>query len=745
MKSVFISYCADNEDTYKALSAELAANGYHVSEDLRLGINNHNTNERIIQSEAKVILLASDNFLKSLECMGDFSEFLHASGDRLIPVIIDGKYTIPGTNEFRQVPTSFQSINDVMHFRDYWYEQWIQLRKQRANISEEHMTIHDEKINLAQKVSNTIGGFLRTLRESKPISLHFLKQDGFAALEGDRVSESAQLEPSETPQPPSLIIEESKGNLEEHPVAEVNESVEPPIITSEDISEDSVIESIAAEMTNEPSYVIETVTTKIESPITEPPLPPRDAMLTTNVKPEEDDDNAYRKPNQAYLDNVSKEMEKAAKIIHEISDEPTLENVVEVKEDKAPKVLPQIEAPAIEKAPEPVMTNPFDDKIYFEQAKSLAADRPKEALEAFKKAIFLNPKNADYHYECAKLLLVNNKAEACYKMLKRAIKIDSSHAASWLLLTDLYLHIFKDQDKAIDAYKKAVGYNPALRKEVYDKLFGLEIPTPVVVEEHRPEPKTQPLATIMVTGATSGIGKATAELLAEKGYDLVITGRRSDRLQTIKAELEEKHGVSICTLCFDVRNGEECKAAIESMPEEFKQIDVLVNNAGLAKGLSTLDEGNIDDWNTMIDTNIKGLLYMTKLVSPSMVARKSGHIINICSTAGKEVYPKGNVYCATKFAVDALNRGMRMDFYPHRIRVTGIFPAHTEDTEFAITRFDGDAERAKIYEDFRPLSAFDVAEAIYFAISRPEYVNISEIHLSGVQQASASFIDRSGR
>ena len=257
--------------------------------------------------------------------------------------------------------------------------------------------------------------------------------------------------------------------------------------------------------------------------------------------------------------------------------------------------------------------------------------------------------------------------------------------------------------------------------------------------------KTVPQKIAIITGATSGIGKATAKIFAKGGYNLIITGRREKRLEETKKKFSSKYGVKIKSLCFDVRNLKACKSAIASLKSDWKKIDILINNAGLASGLDPIHEGSIDDWETMIDTNIKGLLYMTKLISPGMVKRKSGHIINVCSTAGHEVYPKGNVYCASKHAVNALSKAMRIDLHTHGIRVSQVSPAHVEETEFALVRFHGDKKKSKIYEDFNPLKSSDVANTIYYIARQPKHINIQDIVLMGTQQANSLFTDRSGR
>lgn len=249
----------------------------------------------------------------------------------------------------------------------------------------------------------------------------------------------------------------------------------------------------------------------------------------------------------------------------------------------------------------------------------------------------------------------------------------------------------------------------------------------------------------MITGATSGIGQATAKIFAKNGYNLIITGRRKERLEEVKQKLIKKYGVDIVDLCFDVRDLLAGRKAFKSLKGEWKNIDILINNAGLAKGFDPIYEGKIQDWETMIDTNIKGLLFITRLVSPEMVKNNKGHIVNICSTAGHEVYPNGNVYSATKFAVDALTKSMRLDLYKHGIRVSQVSPGHVEETEFSLVRFDGDVQKSKIYEDFTPLNSKDVAETIFFIVTRPKHVNIQHVLLMGTQQASSNFIDRSGR
>ncbi|HEY4323122.1 MAG TPA: SDR family NAD(P)-dependent oxidoreductase [Mucilaginibacter sp.] len=246
----------------------------------------------------------------------------------------------------------------------------------------------------------------------------------------------------------------------------------------------------------------------------------------------------------------------------------------------------------------------------------------------------------------------------------------------------------------------------------------------------------------LITGASSGIGEACAQLFASEHYNLVLTGRRLDRLEKLAKKLNAKYNVEVAVSSFDVRNRDEVLSNLEQLPAKWKKVNVLINNAGLSQGLDPIQNGSIDDWDVMIDTNIKGLLYVSKVVSNWMIDNKHGHIINIGSIAAKEVYQNGNVYCATKHAVDSLNQAMRIDLLSHGIKVTAIHPGAVE-TEFSEVRFKGDKERAKkVYDGFEPLVAADIAQTIWFVVSRPAHVNINELTVMPTAQAAASIIFR---
>ena len=246
--------------------------------------------------------------------------------------------------------------------------------------------------------------------------------------------------------------------------------------------------------------------------------------------------------------------------------------------------------------------------------------------------------------------------------------------------------------------------------------------------------------TVFITGATSGIGEATSRLFAKNKMNLILCGRKAEKLANLKEELSTV--TNVFTLQFDVRDQKEVQKAVDSLPKEFQNIDILINNAGNAHGLSAIQDGSIEDWDAMIDGNVKGLLYVSKAIIPQMVARKSGFIINIGSIAAKEVYPNGNVYCASKYAVDALNKGMRIDLNKHNIRVSAIHPGAVE-TAFSDVRFKGDTNKAKkVYQGYKALQAEDIADIIYFVVTRPYHVNIEDLVVYPTAQATATIVNK---
>lgn len=392
--------------------------------------------------------------------------------------------------------------------------------------------------------------------------------------------------------------------------------------------------------------------------------------------------------------------------------------------------------------------NPDNSEAYYRLGRIVYSLFPRQytiAAEYFKRGLELNPNHAEMHFLYGKLLAYSFKrytrARRHYKI---ALRLVPTHVQARLELAKLYQNELGEPQRAQKYYLDAVLLDNSLNTPENNMLFDVD--PEQIAALFAPKNNVIPRESIaLITGATSGIGLATARLLAKQGFRLILNGRRLDRLHRLKAELEEQYQTPVFLLPFDVRNAQAVFDGIASLPADWSNINVLVNNAGLAKGLSPIHEGDINHWNSMIDTNIKGLLFVTRAVSPGMVARRSGHIINVGSLAGKEVYYRGNVYCATKFAVDALTKAMRLDLHTHNVRVSSVSPGHVEETEFALVRFDGDEEKSRIYDDFQPLTAPDVAASISFLIHTPEHVGIHDLQLAATQQAGATSIDRSGR
>ena len=367
----------------------------------------------------------------------------------------------------------------------------------------------------------------------------------------------------------------------------------------------------------------------------------------------------------------------------------------------------------------------------------------------------------DFLYGYADWLVGQRKEKKAKKILKRLLRQAPNYAAARYRLAVL-AHADGRPESSAKHFARAVAIDADYDTPTNRLAFGIEAettagevpaaeqvattaPSEEVVETNLPSTPTSE-RTVLISGASSGIGLATARRLAAAGgYRLIILGRRIERLTELQQELLEQHQTVCYPLQLDVADRQAVAALMEILPEAWRSIDLLINNAGKAKGFDPIYRGDPDHWEEMIDVNLKGLLYLTRAVTPGMVDRERGMVINVCSTAGKEVYPNGNVYCATKHAVDALTYAMRLDLVKHGVRVGQICPAHVEETEFAVVRFDGDRERAKIYEDFQPLRSSDVAEAIYFMLSQPRHVNIMDMVLQGAQQASSTVVDRSGR
>lgn len=561
-----------------------------------------------------------------------------------------------------------------------------------------------------------------------------------------------------------ILVKENTASTEESQIFLKEEPlVEEAVILTEEVQVEKEEESTKQITTEDINKPTEDVTNIIEKAVSTP-------HLTSSVL----DKIEQTKAEQENAETVHAEEQTMAKQTQEVKKPPKIDDLFH--QGKAAEEVEDYElAKKYYEKVASINDHYPDIHVILGQLALFHFTDAKEASKHFKKAIKINPNNAEVHYQYANLLY--EYAEKPYKAarhFKNTIKLQPDHPFAHYDLALIYYQL-GDKFRANRAYLKAIEVNPELQTEQNDLAFGYTPQVKVQQEEDteaaskfqalqkdiqrleqllianqtqtaQKQVVAKPTKTVFITGATSGIGRATAEIFAQNGYRLIITGRRKERLKVIKGFFNKNYQADILTLPFDVRDLDAVKEAIDGLADDWRQIDVLINNAGLAKGISPIHEGDISNWDTMIDTNIKGLLYMTRAITPHMVKRRSGHIINVGSTSGKEVYPGGNVYCATKFAVDALTKAMRIDLHQHNVRVSQVSPAHVEETEFSLVRFDGDSQRAnKVYEDFRPLTSRDVAEAIYFMATRPPHVNVLDVVLQGTQQASANHLDRSGR
>lgn len=743
--------------------------------------------------DATGLLLVSDNYLKSIEETSNLDQILDEKlRDRLIPIITHGRRLKVGTTEMEVYPTKIQTLNNVMYYRDFWYEEWIALRKKSKKAGPEEQEKLKEQKEIAKRMSvGSISNHIRKINSADPIDWDEFCADGYqmlfdnAGLGTSSVEETAVDHSEEIPVIEIPVLEETPvetTEVEEEVVAteeedapieamapleteEVEETTEIEEATEEveEMVEEEVLvnptESLEEEDTTEEedrvdeetlTEVLEEVKEEVEALEEEP-----SNELQEEEEDEEEEDLPFTMEGMNDLENLDAEAILEEYKIEEVDDIDTLFHIAESNAEEgdfedARRTYERI-----------LKLDPYNGRALIWLARLLARHYEGETMEAahlYRKSIMVNDENAGLYYEYALLQKDHfksyNKASDSFR---EALLIDSMFEDAYLGLAQCQREMgMLDQAKAnylqacvLDAPRFQTAENDnyfgvlrVLEEEVEASANDLEFEVEEEIEvERSPNADT----VVMVTGASSGIGQAIAGQFIMAGYKVIITGRRQERLDEFKDlmenHLEETH---IHSLSFDVCDLDAVKNALDSLPEDWADIDVLINNAGLAKGFAAIHEGSVDHWETMIDTNVKGLLYMTRMVTPGMVKRKKGHVINLGSVAGKQVYSGAGVYCATKAAVDSLTRSMRLDLYQHNIKVTSISPGHVDSTEFAEVRYE-DKEKAKIYDDFKPLSARDVAETIYYVATRPDHVNIQDILMFGTQQASARDINRSGR
>ncbi len=751
-----------------------------------------------LPDSAHVLTLISSNFLRDVNCMAQAPALLppFAKSNQLITAISPGTYQTED-GQIKTEPTQIERIKDFMRYVNYWQERYLELRKQKRKAPPEEKQQVEEGLKKVRSISTGMGDFFNFLRQQGLHKIEELRQDSYKKL-FDLLSYESEEHQAFAKRLQSYDTETIQPEQPEALPHQTDETEIPPGSPEEPLQLQPTLQQGEFDTEEESEHSPDN---KIEESEHDPHEEQTDGSAkTTKTEEEEEAYSIEELLEKAHELHLNDDHEDALELL-----EWGIQQWPEAAELRYQYALLLIEyrreaQTACDQLEEALKTAPQRTDIRFLLAELLEyLEQPKKALKHYRVIVQQEPLQAEAWHRLA-LLYANffpekRKAGSCYKRaaeykpesaefqflyaqhllnrgaktkkvikaLKEVLRRDRQHSAAHFQLAQLYKKRGK-KDKAQAHYLIASRLQPELRHEENDKAFLLQEQKSDKEEQasktsrdektfgespkeksHRSQMEEEPISPIaLITGASSGIGRETARRFARAGYRLILCGRRKDRLKLLQKELQDNHGIEAITLAFDLRKYEACKKAYEQLEGEWQNIAVLINNAGLALGLNPIHEGRIEDWDTMIDTNIKGLLYITRLVSPGMVERGHGHIINIGSTAGKEVYPKGNVYCATKFAVEALTRAMRIDLYPYGIKVGQVCPGHVE-TEFAKVRFYGDEEKAKIYEDFMPLQAEDVAELIYLLVAQPQHVNIQDLLVMAKQQAGSNFIDRSGR
>lgn len=871
--SIALAYCADNEEIVAKLESQLAPSNYSFQRFScnRATSSNFLTDQLLGQSDP-ILLFISDNFLRSAQCMSRGLKLLQERRHDIQPIIINGVTKDPITGEHKTVHTEFERVSDIIQYINYWQDQYLDLRRQKREMSEFDEHNFNAHLKVMREVSSEVGEFLRLLRSMNCLSLPQFQANAYQQFfiftedqEAWGPFQSKFQAPAPEPAQPQRETPPQQQAPQEEEEEELNIADIPGInmlhIDDEPEDNDLSLEDNGADLTleeNEEEEEVEASTPDAEqeiereeeaqadegedaeqgeAPILEDAQDLYEAERAHAAPGEhegqletaEDEESAQREivaNALQFLNNGQQEaglslMDNAIRQYPQNSSLRYHYALMLAKEHQDYGAARQVLAPVMEFDPEHTdalfllgelaeLGQDFASaKAYYlqlvEQDEAFPnahyrlgmitaahfEDEREEAAGYFRTAAKQDKGNYDALYQYAMLLSDTlNQPKRAIKYFKKTLKANAFHPFAYYDMALVY-HKMGEYEKAADAYKRAIQINPELQTPENDEAFALpevvkqssepsratlavshsaldamkhsiqqledllrqkesetaQLQAELATQEMAPSTPPQPKVdkTVLITGASSGIGRATAMLFAEQGYRVIITGRRADRLEELQSALREDYQAEVITRSFDLRSERECQAALSTLEGHWAQVDILINNAGKAKGLAPIHEGELRHWEEMIDTNLKGLLYITRIVTPAMVARGSGQIINVCSTAGKEVYPNGNVYCATKAAVDTLTRAMRVDLHKHGLRVGMVSPAHVEETEFALVRFDGDAERARIYEDFKPLNSHDVAQAIFFMVTQPAHVNVLDVVLQGTQQASSTIIDRSGR
>ena len=708
------------------------------------------------------VFLISDNFLKSKFCLFNLLSAVKSKMETegLICILCPGKVFNAEKNLWEIVETDFNRVSGIIKYINFWQDSYLDLRSRKRQQEESgDAEALKSDLKIIRNISTEIGELLRLINESKPLKIKDLVEQNFEPFfvkTGEEGKFETYLKALALAAEEEIATDNKKTSGKDEALDFENLSE----LDSKNISRPLKVEQGSAKQAINRIAAHPEIIEKASRAFENAEFVAGMNILETHLE-KHPDDEASRFQLAAAQVSYTQDFKNAEENLGLLLEQNPVHTeaaflMAELAASRGNLKSAESHFLRVSK-----LQPDYPDIFYRLALLALKTENDKKkALKFFKKAAKANPQNHDalYRYACLLDELKGNYWKSV-EYFEKVLDLEPNHPFANYDLAVIY-HRLGDRKKANAFYQKAYAINPEIKTAENDLAFSYEsveddlnslvepedtMPTKVETSSFQPSPTRSEERVVLITGATSGIGLATAGVFAQNGYRLILSGRRKDRLDHQGEMLRATFQSDIHTLNFDVRDLAAVEKALDELPAEWREIDILINNAGLAKGLAPIHQGDFDHWETMIDTNLKGLLYMTRLIAPWMVRRKSGHIINVCSTAGKEVYPNGNVYCATKFAVDALTKAMRLDLYQHNIRVSQVSPGHVEETEFALVRFDGNEEKSKIYNDFNPLTSRDVAETIYFIATRPAHVNIQDVLMMGTQQAASTHINRSGR
>lgn len=802
MITLAIAYTNEDQPTARRIATGVESKVHF--EHFTVGRSNEGTilADLLTSYSGRVILLVSDNFLTNPNCMLR-AESIFSADREILPVVIDAHRFDEVEDRVVTIKTSLATRSDRMHYVSHWQDRYIELRRSAEALTEAGGESFENYLRKIRETSTQVEDILKALKDTwsltdvqfsadhyRQLFLFAEREDLWRELSQERVSQEEAELPEDLSAIPGMEFLETSSTAQEETVAESTPPEEKPAEPEEvppAAKEAAAVPEQPEPEQPEPESATEPTEPDIEEPPVEVVLLPEDqaanwirrawtmsdagntadglellnlgrenfpeqldlhyqyalmlALAANDVEGARHEVDALLKKEPDYQDALYLSGELWEASGNHIAARDDWERLVDL-EPFYPYLNQRLGLLLVENFSDDyldaagylrraVKDEQASPEAFYQYALLLSGplDREKKAIKMLRRAVKKDPEHAPAQYELAVALFNAGRIEQARTAFRLATALESTYDTA--------------------ANRRAFFESPPPKTNEAEALRALkqnvaELEAMLTAKDRLPAAPPDAEKTIVISGATSGIGLATAERLAANGYRLILIGRRAERLESLADELREDD-VEVHTLELDVRDRNGIGVAIRNLPEEWRRIDVLINNAGKAKGFDPIHEGNIDHWEEMIDVNLKGLLYLTRAITPAMVERGTGMVINVASTAGKEVYPNGNVYCATKHAVDALTYSMRLDLVHHGIRVGQICPAHVEETEFALVRFDGDRERARIYNDFQPLRASDVAKTIHFMIDQPAHVNILDVVLQGTQQASSTVIDRSGR